>query len=160
MSKERERTAGKPSESVNELKYLSSFKLFLFVTLAIAILAGCGYLMNYAQQQKTQQIVEQGLDSIALADSAQVSSWRTGKLQDAVFWMNNQSFKEEFSQYLSSPDGRQTEIPYPGRIRPADQEIHLQRYCIARCQQYGSPEPEQFKRTPSGGIENPDIDHR
>ena len=70
--------------------------------LAVGALAGCGYLMFYAQEQKTQQIVEQGLKSATLTDSAQILSWRTGKIQEIVSWMNNPTIKAELAQFLAS----------------------------------------------------------
>ena len=102
MGKEREPTIKPAVKPVDKIKNLSSFRVFLFIVLAVGALAGCGYLMFYAQEQKTQQIVEQGLESATLTDSAQILAWRTNNIQEVVSWMNNPTFKSELSQFLAS----------------------------------------------------------
>jgi PAS domain S-box-containing protein len=85
-------------------KNLSSFRLFLFTLLAITAICSCGYLTFYAQEQKTQQIIEQGLESMVANETAQISAWRNNQMQDAATWMGSQEYQDELSKFTVSPD--------------------------------------------------------
>jgi len=82
----------------------ASFRLYFFTALAILVLAGCGFILFYAQEQKTQQVVEEGLYSAAVTAAERTAEWRNDKTDSASAWTGSAEFKDQLTLFLASPE--------------------------------------------------------
>ena len=86
-----------------KVRPLPSYWLYLIMALVAVIILVSGYVFYDFQEQQMRQRIESGLLTLAELKAAQISEWRTERLQDATILVGSPFFTEGVEKYLASP---------------------------------------------------------